>query len=164
MGDATIEMALADPGTGILAAEVHTPGVVALLRDCQSHGVENVRVAHGDGVRLLTEMVSPNSLHGIRAFFPDPWPKARHHKRRLIRPDIVAIAAARLVPGGSFHAATDWADYADQMLAVLEAEPLLRNAYQGFAPRPPARPMTRYERIGRGKGHAIADVVFRRVG
>lgn len=163
LGHATVELARADPSTGIVAVDVHTPGVARLLRELEEHGLDNVRVVHGDAVELLRERVAESSLAAIRLFFPDPWPKARHHKRRIVRPDLVRLMASRLQPGGVLHCATDWAPYADVMLEVLTAEPALRNAYAGWAPRL-ERPMTKFERSGIEQGHAVADLVFVRRG
>ena len=159
LGDATIEMAQADPSTGIVAVDVHTPGVARLLLAVESLGLDNVRVVLGDAVELLRERIPESSLVAIRVFFPDPWPKARHHKRRIIRPDLVSLMASRLVPGGVLHCATDWEEYAEQMLEVLLADPGLRNAYAGAAPRLD-RPMTKFERTGIEKGHTVTDLVF----
>ena len=131
LGHATEEMAAADPGTGILAVDVHTPGVARLLLSVERRGLDNVRVVNDDAVDLLRTRVASASLAAIRIFFPDPWPKARHHKRRIVRPDLVALMADRLHPGGVLHCATDWAEYAASMLEVLTAEPLLRNEYDG---------------------------------
>lgn len=164
MGEATAEMAQADPDTGILAIEVHTAGVAALLRRIEDAQLVNVRVMHCDGVPVLQQMIAPDALAGVRLFFPDPWPKARHHKRRFVRPDLVHLVARRLAPEGLFHTATDWADYADQMLAVMSAEPLLVNRFDGFAPRPTWRPLTRFERKGLRQGHTVADLLFARRG
>jgi tRNA (guanine-N7-)-methyltransferase len=161
LGHATVEMAQADPGTGIVAADVHTPGVGRLLHEIETLALDNVRVLHGDAVELLRERVDDGSLVGIRAFFPDPWPKARHHKRRLVRRDLVALMASRLQPGGALHTATDWEPYAESMLEVMSAEPLLRNAYDGWAPRL-ERPLTKFERTGLEKGHEVRDLVFAR--
>lgn len=163
MGEATVALACSQPGTAVIAAEVHRPAVSALLRSIDREGLANLRVAHGDGTTLLTERIAPGSLAGIRAFFPDPWPKAKHHKRRLFRSDLVALMADRLAPGATLHAATDWADYAERMLEVLTAEPLLRNRHDGFAPRPLWRPVTGYERRGLAHGHVVRDLVFQRV-
>ena len=132
-----------------------------LLLEIEAHGLDNVRLVHGDAVELLRERATDSSLAGVRAFFPDPWPKARHHKRRLVRPDLVALMAARLAPGGELHVATDWEPYAEQTLEVLEAEPALRNVYAPWAPRL-ERPLTKFERSGREKGHEVRDLVFRR--
>jgi tRNA (guanine-N7-)-methyltransferase len=166
MGEATAEMAAADPRTGILATDLHTPGQGNLLRLIEERGLDNVRVAGGDAFVLLREMLPPGSLAGVRVFFPDPWPKKRHHKRRLIQPDFVELAASRMAPGAELHCATDWEPYAEQMLAVLTASPLLENAApggEGYAPRPAGRPLTRFERQGLAKGHVVRDLVFRRI-
>ncbi|NJQ03532.1 tRNA (guanosine(46)-N7)-methyltransferase TrmB [Streptomyces sp. PLAI1-29] len=164
MGEATAEMAATDPGTGILAADVHTPGQGNLLALAERAGLTNLRVANGDAIILLREMIEPGALAGLRVYFPDPWPKTRHHKRRLIQPEFVELAAARLAPGALFHCATDWEPYAEQMLEVLSACPELENtaAGGGYAPRPAFRPMTKFERAGIGKGHRVHDLLFRR--
>ena len=162
MGETTVEMALADPTTQILAAEVHLAGVAALLRRAEEAGLANLTVVHADAVQLL-QVVPSGSLAGIRCFFPDPWPKKRHHKRRLFRPELVALMADRLAIGGVLHAATDWSEYAGQMVAVLDAEPRMVNMYAGFAPRPIWRPVTRFEQRGLRLGHQVHDVMFRRV-
>jgi tRNA (guanine-N7-)-methyltransferase len=170
MGDATAEMAAADPARGILAADVHTPGQGNLLALAEKRQLTNIRVANGDAVILLRDMLAPGSLAGIRIFFPDPWPKARHHKRRLIQPEFTALAASRLRPGSTLHCATDWEPYADQMLKVLSAEPALENAYEGHCgtgyadtdPRPAHRPMTKFEQQGLANGHVVHDLLFRR--
>jgi tRNA (guanine-N7-)-methyltransferase len=162
MGEATVAMAAADPETGILAVDVHTPGVGQLLGAVVARGLDNVRVVHGDAVEVVRDRLQPGSLAGVRIFFPDPWPKTRHHKRRLVQQPFVALLASRLAPGGFVHCATDWPDYADQMLAVLAGEPLLDNDFEGFAPRPGDRPLTRFERRGTERGHPVADLVFRR--
>jgi tRNA (guanine-N7-)-methyltransferase len=165
MGDATAQMAAADPGTGILAVDVHTPGQGNLLALADRAGLTNVRVANGDAVVLLRDMLPPASLSGLRVYFPDPWPKAKHHKRRLIQPSFVALVAPLLRPGAVVHCATDWEPYAEQMLDVLSAAPELANADPagGFAPRPGFRPMTKFERQGLAKGHVVRDLLFTRV-
>jgi tRNA (guanine-N7-)-methyltransferase len=159
-------MAAADPSTGILAADVHTPGQGNLLALADRAGLTNVRVANGDAVILLRDMLAPGSLAGLRVYFPDPWPKARHHKRRLIQPEFTALAVSRLRPGALFHCATDWEPYAEQMLEVLSANPDLVNEYPGGTgyadPRPAFRPMTKFEQQGLAKGHIVHDLVFRR--
>ncbi|MFD4247422.1 tRNA (guanosine(46)-N7)-methyltransferase TrmB [Streptomyces sp. NPDC058525] len=164
MGEATAQMAAADPGTGILAADVHTPGQGNLLALAERGGMTNVRVANGDAIILLREMLPPDSLAGIRVYFPDPWPKARHHKRRLIQPEFLTLAATRLAPGAVLHCATDWEPYAEQMLEVLTAHPDFVNtqADGGYAPRPDFRPLTRFEGQGLDKGHVVHDLLFRR--
>lgn len=162
LGDATVEMAQADPGTGIVAIDVHTPGVARLLLAIESLELDNIRVVLGDAVELLRDRIPESSLVAIRVFFPDPWPKARHHKRRIIRPDLVSLMASRLIPGGELHCATDWAEYAESMREVLSAEPLLREAPADDGLRAP-RSMTKFERTGLDKGHAVSDLVFVRV-
>jgi len=165
MGDATATMAAADPGTGILAVDVHTPGHGNLLRRIESDQLGNVRLAEGDAVVLLRDQLAPDSVDGLRIYFPDPWPKARHHKRRLIQPEFVALAVSRLRPGSVVHCATDWEPYAEQMLEVLSASPDLENLHpqgSGYAPRPDWRPVTKFEQQGLDKGHTIQDLLFRR--
>ncbi|MET9292718.1 tRNA (guanosine(46)-N7)-methyltransferase TrmB [Streptomyces sp. NPDC003077] len=162
MGEATAQMAAADPGTGILACDVHTPGQGNLLSLAERAGLTNVRVANGDAIILLREMLAPGSLAGLRVFFPDPWPKKRHHKRRLIQPEFIALASTRLAPGALVHCATDWEPYAEQMLEVLSAEPTLENLHPSYAPRPDFRPFTKFEGQGLDKGHVVHDLLFRR--
>lgn len=163
MGDATLAMAKANPEVTILAIDVHTPGLGVLLRDCERDGVDNVRVAECDAVALLTQAVPPDWLAGLRIYFPDPWPKVRQQKRRLIQPEFTHLAAGRLAPGAVMHLATDWVPYAEHMLAVLSAEPLLKNQFPDFAPRPEWRPVTKFERRGINLGHEIRDLLFERV-
>lgn len=165
MGEATAVMAGADPGTNVLAVDVHTPGQGNLLNLAEQNGLENVRVANGDAIILLREMLPAGSLDGLRVYFPDPWPKKRHHKRRLIQPEFLDLAATRLKPGALVHCATDWEPYAEQMLEVLDAHPEFENtqADGGFAARPEFRPLTRFEGQGIEKGHVVNDLLFRRV-
>ncbi|MFE6335637.1 tRNA (guanosine(46)-N7)-methyltransferase TrmB [Streptomyces sp. NPDC057798] len=165
MGEATAQMAAADPATNVLAVDVHTPGQGNLLNLAEQQGLTNVRVGNGDAIILLREMLAPDSLDGLRVFFPDPWPKKRHHKRRLIQPEFLNLAATRLRPGAVLHCATDWEPYAAQMLEVLTAHPDFENtqADGGFAPRPQFRPLTRFEGQGLDKGHVVNDLLFRRV-
>jgi len=165
MGEATAQMAAADPGTNILAVDVHTPGQGNLLGLADRGGLTNIRVGNGDAIILLREMLAPDSLDGLRVYFPDPWPKKRHHKRRLIQPAFLSLAATRLKPGAILHCATDWEPYAEQMLEVLTAHPDFENtqADGGFAPRPEFRPLTRFEGQGLDKGHVVNDLLFRRV-
>lgn len=166
MGEATAQMAADNPDTGILAVDVHTPGQGNLLGLAERNGLDNVRVANGDAVILLREMLPTASLDGLRVYFPDPWPKARHHKRRIIQPDFLDLAAPRLRPGAVLHCATDWEPYAEQMLEVLTAHPAFENteADGGYAPRPAFRPLTRFEGQGLDKGHVVHDLLFRRTG
>jgi tRNA (guanine-N7-)-methyltransferase len=161
MGEATVAMAAADPGRDYLAVEVHTPGIANLLARVEEHGLTNVRVVDGDALDLLRR-TPPATLDAIHAFFPDPWPKPRHHKRRLIQPDHVALMRSRLVRGGALHCATDWAPYAEAMLATLDADAELVNAFDGPAPRPAHRPRTKFEQRGIDAGREIVDLIFHR--
>ena len=163
MGETTARIAEALPGTDFLGIEVHTPGVGALLRLIDEAALTNVRIVQHDAVEVVRNMIAVESLDGIHVFFPDPWPKKRHHKRRLIQPPFVAMLASRLQRGGYLHLATDWEAYAQQMLEVLAAEPLLRNAAEGFAARPSYRTLTKFEQRGLDLGHGVRDLVFRRV-
>ena len=160
MGDATAQMAKAAPHTDFLGVEVHLPGVGALLKRIGELDLRNVRVIRHDAVDVLEQMIAPGSLAGIHLFFPDPWHKARHHKRRIVQPAFVRLLASRLAPGGYVHVATDWEPYAAQMLEVLGAEPMLRNSAGGYAPRPAHRPETKFERRGIGLGHGVRDLLF----
>ncbi|HRK79472.1 MAG TPA: tRNA (guanosine(46)-N7)-methyltransferase TrmB [Thiobacillus sp.] len=163
MGEGLAEIAAAHPENDYLGVEVHTPGVGALLKQIGERGLTNVRVVQHDAVEVLTHMLAPASLAGIHIFFPDPWHKKRHHKRRLIQPPLVQLLASRLQPDGYIHLATDWQDYAEQMLAVLAAEPLLTNAVADYAPRPDTRPLTKFEQRGIRLGHGVWDLLFRRL-
>lgn len=158
MGDATAAMAAADPARDYLAVEVHTPGIGNLLALVEEQGLANVRVAHGDAMELVHRL-APGSLDAVHVFFPDPWPKARHHKRRLVRPDNVALLRERLRAGGVVHCATDWPDYAEAMAETLAADPGLRRDPEAE----PGRPETKFERRGRHAGRPITDLIFRRI-
>jgi tRNA (guanine-N7-)-methyltransferase len=160
MGEATAEMAAADPDRDYLAVEVHTPGIANLLALIDDATLTNVRVAHGDALELVAHRLAPGSLSAIHAFFPDPWPKARHHKRRLVQPAHVALLRSRLATGGILHCATDWAGYAEAMLDTLTADPGLVNAHDGYAPRPAHRPLTKFERQGVEAGRPVFDLEF----
>jgi tRNA (guanine-N7-)-methyltransferase len=181
MGDATASIAASQADTDFLGIEVHAPGVGALLKHIGERGLGNLRIVQHDAVEVLEHMLAPQSLAGINVFFPDPWHKKRHHKRRLIQPALVSLLASRLVPGGTLHCATDWQPYAEQMLEVLSGEPLLVNTVAdaaatagdagdaaalsmslGFAPRPDHRPLTKFENRGLRLGHGVWDLVFRR--
>ena len=162
MGDATAAIAERMPGTDFLGIEVHAPGVGALLQRIGQRQLANLRIIQHDAVDALAAMIPPASLAGVHIFFPDPWHKKRHHKRRLIQPAFVATLAQHLAPGGVLHCATDWQPYAEQMLEVLAAEPLLVNTAAGFAPRPELRPLTKFEARGLGLGHGVWDLVFER--
>ena len=160
MGDATAHIAGLMPDTDFLCCEVHEPGVGALLKRVGENELSNIRIVQHDAVEVLNQMLVPGSLAGVHVFFPDPWHKLRHHKRRLIQPPLVTLLASRLKPGGYLHCATDWEPYAQQMLQVLGEEPQLENTATGFAPRPAYRPETKFERRGLRLGHGVWDVVF----
>jgi tRNA (guanine-N7-)-methyltransferase len=160
MGDATARIAAARPDTDFIGVEVHTPGVGALLRHIGEKELGNLRIVQHDAVEVLRQMIAPASLAGVHIFFPDPWHKKKHHKRRLIQPGFVAALVTRLTPGGYLHCATDWQPYAEQMLEVLNAEPGLRNTAEGYAPRPDYRPLTKFENRGLKLGHGVWDLVF----
>ena len=162
MGEATAHIAALMPGTNFLCCEVHEPGVGALLRRIGDSGLENLRILQHDAVEVADNMLPPQSLAGIHIFFPDPWHKLRHHKRRLIQPELVSRLAQRLQSGGYLHCATDWEPYASQMLQVLAAEPQLENTTEAFAPRPEYRPLTKFENRGIKLGHGVWDLVFRK--
>lgn len=163
MGETTAAIAQANPSTDYLGIEVHAPGVGNLLMLMDAAGITNLRVIRYDAVEVLRHMLPEASLDGAHIFFPDPWPKKRHHKRRLIQSPFVKLIASRLAPGGYLHCATDWEEYAQQMLEVLAAEPLLANTAEGFAEKPDYRPLTKFENRGIKLGHGVWDLVFRRV-
>jgi tRNA (guanine-N7-)-methyltransferase len=162
MGETSAQIAAAHPEHDYIGIEVHTPGVGSLLNRVVELGLANVRVIQHDAVEVLRDMIAPAALDGVHVFFPDPWPKKRHHKRRLVQPPFIALLASRMKPGAYVHVATDWEDYANQILEVLSAEPLLVNTADGFAPRPAWRPQTKFELRGLRLGHRVWDVVFRR--
>jgi tRNA (guanine-N7-)-methyltransferase len=166
MGESTAAMAAAAPEVDHVAVEVFEPGIAQLLMRLADAGLTNVAVLRGDAVALLRERVPSGSLDTVRIYFPDPWPKRRHRKRRLVQPDLVAVLADRLRPGGLLHLATDWADYAVQMRAVCAAEPRLRPAAgtsaEGCAPRPDWRPVTKFEQRARDEGRAVCDLLYHR--
>jgi tRNA (guanine-N7-)-methyltransferase len=162
MGDATAAIAASMPDVDFLGIEVHEAGVGALLKRIGERGLANVRIVRHDAVEVLEQMIAPASLAGVHLFFPDPWHKARHAKRRLMQAPFVRLAASRLAPGGRLHAATDWQPYAEQMLDVLRSEPLLANTADGYAERPGYRPLTKFEQRGLGLGHEVRDLVFLR--
>lgn len=162
MGEATAHIAGLMPEKNFLCCEVHTPGVGALLKRIGDAGLRNIRIVQHDAVEVLEHMLPPASLAGVHIFFPDPWHKARHNKRRLVQPHFIAKLLPRLAPGGYIHCATDWEPYAQQMLEVLAGEPQLENTAEGFAPRPEYRPLTKFENRGIRLGHGVWDVVFRK--
>ena len=163
MGDSTATIAASLPGTDYLGVEVHTPGVGALLKRIGEANLSNLRIVQHDAVEVLDHMIADASLDGIHIFFPDPWQKKKHHKRRLIQPAFVARLAAKLKPGGYLHLATDWQDYSTQMLKVLSEERSLANTAQDYAPRPAYRPLTKFEKRGLRLGHGVWDLIYTRV-
>jgi len=162
MGESTAAIAEAMPDHDFLAVDVHGPGVGSLLKRIDERGLTNVRVVQHDAVEVVTQMIPADALAAIHVFFPDPWPKKRHHKRRLLQPGFVHELALRLEPGGYLHAVTDWQDYAAAILTTFAAEPALRNTAKNYAERPAYRPITKFERRGLGLGHGVWDIVFRR--
>jgi tRNA (guanine-N7-)-methyltransferase len=164
MGETTAKIAAAAPEKDFLGIEVHGPGVGALCKLVSEQALSNVRIMQHDAVEVMRDMIADGALAGVHVFFPDPWRKARHHKRRIIQPDFVALVAAKLAPGGYLHCATDWENYAHWMLEVLAAEPALENTAEGFAARPDYRPLTKFENRGLRLGHGVWDLVFRRRG
>ena len=160
MGETTVEIAKAHPEVNFVAVEVHGPGVGSLLNAIEREQLANLRVIRHDALDVLEHMIADASLAAIHLFFPDPWPKKRHHKRRLVQPAFAALAARKLKDGGILHAATDWPDYAEHMNAVFSKEPLLEPAADGFT----SRPVTKFESRGQRLGHPIRELVFRRAG
>lgn len=162
MGETTAKIAQERPDQNFLGVEVFDAGVGALLKRIEELALTNLRIIQHDAIDVVQNMLAPNSLAAIHIFFPDPWPKKRHHKRRLIQPEFVALLSSRLRSGGLIHCATDWENYADQMLAVLNAEPSLENTTDGFTPRPEHRPLTKFEQRGMRLGHGVWDLIFRK--
>ena len=162
MGETTARIAADHPGNDYLGIEVHTPGVGSLLRRAAELGVGNLRVIQHDAVEVIEHMIALESLDGVHIFFPDPWPKKRHHKRRLIQPPFIALLASRMKAGAYVHVATDWEDYARQILEALSNVPLLVNSAQDYAPRPAHRPLTKFESRGLKLGHSVWDILFLR--
>jgi tRNA (guanine-N7-)-methyltransferase len=164
MGETTAAIAQARPDMDFLGVEVFGAGVGALARRLDALALTNVRIVQHDAVEVVREMLAPATLAGVHIYFPDPWPKARHHKRRLVQPAFIALLASRIAPGGYLHCATDWQHYAEQMLAVLSAEPQLANLHDGYAPAPRnpqvERPTTKFHARGERLGHGVWDLVF----
>jgi tRNA (guanine-N7-)-methyltransferase len=160
MGETTAALAAAEPDADHVAVEVYPPGLAQLLMRLEERELTNLRLLRGDAVVVLEHLVAPGSLAGLRVYYPDPWPKRRHHKRRLVQPGTVALMASRLAPGATLHLATDVADYADQMREVTDAEPLLANPHGGFAPRPPWRPRTKFEARAEQEGRPSRDLLL----
>ena len=163
MGETTVEIAAAHPDIDYLGIEVHTPGVGSLLKQIEARALTNVRIMQHDAVEVLRHRIMAGSLDGVHIFFPDPWPKKRHHKRRLIQAPLVSLLAEKLKADGYLHAATDWHEYAEQILAVFTATPTLVNTATDYAPRPAYRPRTKFEARGLKLGHGVWDIVFKRV-
>ena len=162
MGDATAHIAALLPEKNFIGVEVHTPGIGSLLKLIGEKSITNLRLIQHDAVEVVTHMLATNSLAGVHVFFPDPWHKARHNKRRLIQSPFVQLLVSRIAPGGYLHCATDWEDYAVQMLEVLNAEQQLKNTADGFSSRPDYRPLTKFENRGIQLGHGVWDLVFTR--
>ena len=160
-GDALLALAEREPGTDFLGIEVHRPGAGSLLRRAAASSITNLRVSTHDAVEVLRDQIPSASLAAVHLYFPDPWPKKRHHKRRIVQPDFVALVAERLIDGGRFHLATDWVPYAEWMLEVVAACDALENAHAGgaYSPRPDTRPLTRFEQRGMRLGHSVNDLI-----
>lgn len=162
MGETTAAIAQSHPQNDYLALEVHTPGVGSLLKQIEESGLKNIRIIQHDAVEVLRDMLADDVLDGVQIFFPDPWHKTRHNKRRLIQSSFVAQLVKKIKPGGYIHVATDWQDYAEQVLAVLSGEKSLKNTAADYAPRPAYRPLTKFEQRGLRLGHGVWDLVFKK--
>lgn len=162
MGETTQKIAQSRPEDNFLGVEVFNAGVGALLKRIDDEQISNIRIIQHDAVEVVRDMLEPGSLAGIHIYFPDPWPKKRHHKRRLIQAEFINLLVSRLAPGGYIHCATDWENYAEQMLAVLSAETMLDNKFSDYAPRPDYRPLTKFENRGIRLGHGVWDLIFTR--
>jgi tRNA (guanine-N7-)-methyltransferase len=160
MGETTATIAATNPHNNYIAIEVHTPGVGNLLKEIDAQQLSNLRIIQHDAIEILRDMIPAASLGGIHIFFPDPWPKKRHHKRRLLQAPLVKTLCDKLLPGGYIHVATDWQEYAEHILATLSAEPLLTNTADGYALRPTYRPLTKFEARGLKLGHGVWDIIF----
>ncbi len=164
MGETTAQLAAAQPEANHLAVEVYKPGLAQLMLRAENLDVSNLRLLRGDAMVLLEQHIEPGTFSEVRIYFPDPWPKKRHHKRRLVQPSSIELTASRLAPGGILHLATDWEHYAEQMLEVCEAEPALRNLHAdepgGWAPRPEWRPVTKFETRAHDEGRVVHDLLY----
>ncbi|NLA88750.1 MAG: tRNA (guanosine(46)-N7)-methyltransferase TrmB [Alcaligenaceae bacterium] len=160
MGETTAKIAQASADKNFIGVEVFSGGVGALLNRIDNEGIENIRIIQHDAVDVVNHMIAPNSLDGVHIYFPDPWPKKRHHKRRLVQSPFIKQLVSRIKPGGYIHCATDWEDYAMQMMEVLSAETALQNRYEEFAPRPDYRPLTKFENRGIKLGYGVWDLIF----
>jgi len=163
MGDATAKIAQTLPDHDFLAVEVHAPGVGALLKHIEEDNIQNIRIVQHDAVEVLQNMVADEGLDGVHIFFPDPWHKKRHHKRRLIQAEFIRFLCSKMKVGAYLHVATDWEAYAEWVLEVLEAEPLLTNTAKDYAEKPSYRPLTKFENRGIKLGHGVWDLVYKRV-
>jgi len=163
-GDTLALLAERNPDRNYFGIEVHRPGVGRLLRNIEKHGLDNLRVGNHDAVEVLKQQIPDASLDAVLLYFPDPWPKKRHHKRRIVQPEFAELIATKLAPGGRWHLATDWENYAEHMLEVLNACPELENLSPtgDWVERPPERPETHFERRGKRLGHQVWDLMFRR--
>jgi tRNA (guanine-N7-)-methyltransferase len=162
MGETTAQLAEAEPEVNYLAIDVYPPGLAQLMMRAEDAGLSNLRLMRGDAVVLIEDHLPDASLSAVRIYYPDPWPKKKHHKRRLVQPSLVSVIASRLVPGGTLHMATDWEHYAEHMLEVCTAEPLLKNRHTGWAPRPSWRPLTKFESRAEEEGRVSRDLIFER--
>ncbi|MDG6778634.1 tRNA (guanosine(46)-N7)-methyltransferase TrmB [Thiomicrorhabdus sp. zzn3] len=165
MGKSLAEMAEANPQQNYIGIEVHRPGVGALLKLIEEKGLTNIRIFNHDAIEVLEQCIPKNSLDGVYLFFPDPWHKKRHHKRRIVQPAFAKTIASHLKPGGHFHMATDWENYAEHMMEVMSAAPDFRNTQaQGeYTPRPDYRPLTKFEQRGQRLGHGVWDLIFEKI-
>lgn len=164
MGHSLVDMAKAEPEQDFIGIEVHGPGVGACLMEAELQGVENLRIFQHDAVEVLEDCIADGALHKVQIFFPDPWHKKRHHKRRLVRPDFVKLLQAKLEQGGILHLATDWENYAEHMLEVMHAEEGWDNLSSDntYIPRPDSRPLTKFEKRGQKLGHGVWDMQFKK--
>jgi len=160
MGDATRKLAIGYPEWGVIGIEVHRPGVGKLLWWIEQENIANLRIIEHDAVEVLSDMIPAGSVDGFHIWFPDPWPKKRHHKRRLIQPDIIVLLKRALKPGGYIHIATDWEPYAEYILGVMNSSDGITNRYRGWAPKPDYRPDTKFENRGIAADRAIRDIIF----
>jgi len=160
MGDATYRIALENPEKDYLGIEVYRPGIGKLLSMIEQENISNLKVIEYDAVEVLKNMIPENSISGFHIFFPDPWPKKKHHKRRIIQEDFVNLLTKKLINGGYIYAVTDWENYAEHMKAVFDGEKQLRNRYDGFAEPQQWRPFTKFERKGKAKSHAIYELLY----
>jgi tRNA (guanine-N7-)-methyltransferase len=163
MGETTAFIAAENPANDYLGIEVHTPGVGSLLKVIAAQNLANVRIVQHDAVEVLHNMIAPETFDAVHVFFPDPWPKKRHHKRRLLQPPLIALLVERMKPGAYLHVATDWQEYAEYVLSVLQNNPQLENTTRDYAPRPDYRPQTKFESRGLKLGHGVWDLIFRRI-